>query len=887
MAPEESQPTIAIAFVVDSSFSIFTNWNNILHRYVSPLIKRVTESYPSTPYSLAFVTYGPSDAVPSPILCKKFFQESSTVAKHMREEPMKAFALGSTNTGGSKGMATLEGLVAAVEMFDTLLKFQDSSKHRPPVCHLIHISASVPDDSVHPHWNDLPELDETTWEKLSSDLSSRDINFNSIVLNSKKTSCSELHSSISAAKVVAPWFPVEQSHSVLLSGFNTALALKGTKRPGDSSVPEKAPDAKKLRPAPSPKPAAASPAIKPGTPPSQSQPSQSQPPPAMPPFFPNTNVPLSKLPPQFQTACMQLHVYEDQLKRLTTMLRETMSSSQSGQDQSERASQIRAEIMKKAQPYQKLKQSVMQFAARLNANQQQQTQNIGGSMQQPPGGNLTPVTQAAGLNQSSPAGVKMGVSPKPDPAQRPPSLPSASIDVNVSTNTQIPPDSQTLQGRTPSNLSQPGSSQNISANNLSVSVTPAIPQTVMPGLGAQPKAQMPPDVAAQMHKLIEQSERNGRPFGVPGPGGSMPNANPSQTQATTNQNVTQSQVSDLSGVTSPSPAVAGANTNPMAGGTRLPGHTQQNPAANSTPKGPPVWQGVFFLPAEPQYARREFKVQVAMYANATHLSAAHSDTWPPTMQLNMTRDHVVPNMDLQMWIRRTQAVVCLVQPANRENDANLTNFNVLLELLSSSQCYAAAGWTTPNGTQTNNAIFFPMNGVLAAAICPVNGISEMPKPVFASKYASLTDTQKQSLAAYMAARSGNGNNPALMNANNRPGPSGMMPGQRQVPGIMPGGVRPGNPPHHAGSQTQQPSHPLLGNTGAMNTLMGKMGTNGAPMRPNMGAGMAFPGQMNNPPRPGGATPGVGIGGVSLEMMQSFMQRNGELGNNGMGQGGMG
>jgi len=108
--------TVAIALVVDSSFSTLQHWANLLIRYVSPIIKRVSESYPATPYSLAFVTYGPADAVPSPILCRKFFQDSPTVIKGMREDPTKSFSLGSTNAGGSKGMATLEGLVAAVEV---------------------------------------------------------------------------------------------------------------------------------------------------------------------------------------------------------------------------------------------------------------------------------------------------------------------------------------------------------------------------------------------------------------------------------------------------------------------------------------------------------------------------------------------------------------------------------------------------------------------------------------------------------------------------------------------------------------------------------------------------------------------------------------------------
>jgi len=170
-----------------------------------------------------------------------------------------------------------------------------------------------------------------------------------------------------------------------------------------------------------------------------------------------------------------------------------------------------------------------------------------------------------------------------------------------------------------------------------------------------------------------------------------------------------------------------------------------------------------------------------------------------------------------------------------------------------------------------------MSGQLGAALCPMNGIPEMPR--------SMTEAQRQALTARLMAGNSS-NNPTLAN---RPGP-GMMPGPQQGLG---GGGRPGMPPAQLGHPSQQPSHTMLGNPGAMNAFMGRMGANGMPMRPNMGAGMNFPGQnmmMNNLVRSGGLA-GVGIGSsgmpgnLSPEIMQSFMQRNAEAGNN--GQGGMG
>lgn len=64
---------------------------------------------------MGFVTYATSDTLPSPILCKRFFVDYQPVMKEMREDPAK-LGLGQTNSGAGRGMAALEGLVAAIEV---------------------------------------------------------------------------------------------------------------------------------------------------------------------------------------------------------------------------------------------------------------------------------------------------------------------------------------------------------------------------------------------------------------------------------------------------------------------------------------------------------------------------------------------------------------------------------------------------------------------------------------------------------------------------------------------------------------------------------------------------------------------------------------------------
>jgi hypothetical protein len=66
-------------------------------------------------FRMAFVTYGTTDTRPTPLLAKRFFVPFQAVTKELREQPSN-LGIGQTSSGGSGGMAALEGLVAAVEV---------------------------------------------------------------------------------------------------------------------------------------------------------------------------------------------------------------------------------------------------------------------------------------------------------------------------------------------------------------------------------------------------------------------------------------------------------------------------------------------------------------------------------------------------------------------------------------------------------------------------------------------------------------------------------------------------------------------------------------------------------------------------------------------------
>jgi hypothetical protein len=70
---------------------------------------------------MAFVSYGPPDTVPSPILCKRFFTETPLLFKEMVSEDPSPLGVGMTDSGAGRGMAALDGLIVALEVLEVLL----------------------------------------------------------------------------------------------------------------------------------------------------------------------------------------------------------------------------------------------------------------------------------------------------------------------------------------------------------------------------------------------------------------------------------------------------------------------------------------------------------------------------------------------------------------------------------------------------------------------------------------------------------------------------------------------------------------------------------------------------------------------------------------------
>ncbi|KAJ4480122.1 hypothetical protein J3R30DRAFT_2579843 [Lentinula aciculospora] len=219
-----------LAVVVDSSVALAGNWLTIL-RYLGMFVQRLSQINYGLGYRIAWVTYGPPDSSPSSLLCKRFFAEIVDVTNLIKvPDELYQLGIGTTHCGGTRGMAMLEGLVAAVELFDTLNSLSEVPRRSPS--HILHVTASFPDNTKHPQANMSPSLDEITWESLPGELSKRNILLSSIVLNPKNnTKIPEIHSSVTLNTAPISWLTVDAPHVAYV--VSLSLSQKGVKRPGD------------------------------------------------------------------------------------------------------------------------------------------------------------------------------------------------------------------------------------------------------------------------------------------------------------------------------------------------------------------------------------------------------------------------------------------------------------------------------------------------------------------------------------------------------------------------------------------------------------------------------------------------------------------------------
>lgn len=670
---DAAQEVLAVACVIDASLSLATEWTRVLTAYIMPILKRLNETYSGHQFRLALVTYGAADTLPNPLLSKRFFFPPVSVVKELREDPRK---LGIGSAVGVRGLSALEGMVAAIELFDILhnsLALAGPKDGRVPVSHILHIAGSPPNSAQRPAWNTLPHLDSVSWDTLPLELKKRKINLSLVALQHIQQ-FQDVQSATSApAAQISPWFTVYPPHILMLSGFPPLShvqtpKLNAIKRPNESP---QTPDTKRQKvsekssPALSPRPPGGGAGPVGQRPPSRQVPTPSAPPsqphsqllhpspmpphatitpvsspakpPAAPAAHPPTNPPNPNAPPTQHTFPPNVNMLVDRgkgleadIKTLEAKIQDAHSAGNAAEVES-----LKKERIIKYQNALKIKALLFQMANR------------------PAMGGLSAGAGGSGETQPQPA-ASNGMSEDAVPS-------TVSAPVSAPMEEQKPPltDQQALM-------------QFMQARS---------------GSAGFPHS---PEVAAQMLKLINKTGIQSSPF---------------------------------TGSPKPRPAPP-----PASGSTYQPQPQPQPQASTSTTSGgPKQWEGSFTFTVSHAGQQKGLEVQMAVAISKGEL---HTETWPDKMFINLSNEGVKDQMELQTWLRKHHQSAVMVQfkpqARNIEQKMNDMVHHVMMKTMMENRSFGIAAWQLPSGIMSNNMIVFPMSNGLTGAVFPVTGLPDLP-----------------------------------------------------------------------------------------------------------------------------------------------------------------
>ncbi|KZS92493.1 hypothetical protein SISNIDRAFT_486520 [Sistotremastrum niveocremeum HHB9708] len=226
----QQQDSIAVACVIESSTTLAKHWTTMLTQYFPPIMTHIASSFSlpasGSPHSqaaineklqlfrIAIITYGSADTRPSPVIAKRFFGPPHIVTRQLKDE--REYGIGMSPPDPRNGMAALEGIVAALELFDTLFT---QSLNKPSACHIFLFASNPPNAATRPMWNGNQNLDDVSWDTLPEEFQKRKIRF-SIILSEPIPKLQEFWSK-SAISPNNAWFPMQQGHVVQLDGVQS------------------------------------------------------------------------------------------------------------------------------------------------------------------------------------------------------------------------------------------------------------------------------------------------------------------------------------------------------------------------------------------------------------------------------------------------------------------------------------------------------------------------------------------------------------------------------------------------------------------------------------------------------------------------------------------
>lgn len=213
---EPNNAVVCLVVLVDSSLPVLSEWPEICANYVRALITRLRESYKPRPFRIACVCYASASTRPNPLLSRTYFMGAQELTIPLAKNPQR-FGVGQTGAG-TQGMAVLEGIVAAIELFDA---FKEASTNITPRCHIVHIAACNPDGAERPLWNTSSTLDSVTWDTLPAEIRKRAINYSLVALRPSQK-LTDFYNTVASGSTQNAWFETKSSHAVCLMGYPPA-----------------------------------------------------------------------------------------------------------------------------------------------------------------------------------------------------------------------------------------------------------------------------------------------------------------------------------------------------------------------------------------------------------------------------------------------------------------------------------------------------------------------------------------------------------------------------------------------------------------------------------------------------------------------------------------
>ncbi|TRM69527.1 hypothetical protein BD626DRAFT_13752 [Schizophyllum amplum] len=214
-----------IVLLVEASAPVARVWPDIMS-FVMPIIKRIYDSKPLNNIRIGVVIYGASDA---PLLLSRFFADLQVVLHGLEEAhssgPLSNYRPAAT---GKSGMAALDGIVAAIEMFDILAR----TAARPTFNHVLHIAGAGSNEADHPTVNEHPELDDMSWPALPKAFRDRDIHYSIIQPHSHNLSyITSFREQVSVYSLLVPVLMHHRLPATASSpGFPMALLIPSSSR---------------------------------------------------------------------------------------------------------------------------------------------------------------------------------------------------------------------------------------------------------------------------------------------------------------------------------------------------------------------------------------------------------------------------------------------------------------------------------------------------------------------------------------------------------------------------------------------------------------------------------------------------------------------------------